>query len=184
MVEGATPAGGPDGAAAPPLPEIARPDGVPEHPSVRFERTDVSFLGFLLVLVAAATVAFILFTLVWWFFKDYNRRESEIKKSPFPLAPVPANGLPPEPRLEQLDRAEGVERPNVYRREEAKEEALREFGPADEPGFARVPIDRAMKAVAGRLPAEPGSRRRAAKSYGLVDGGGPNSGRLFREVPP
>jgi hypothetical protein len=182
MVEGPTPAGGPDAAAPPP--DLARTDGRPVHPSVRYEPTDVNFLGFLLVLVVAAAVLFFVFTIVWRFYKELNNYESQIRRSRFPLAPAPAMRLPPEPRLEELDRAEGVERPNVYRREEAKEEALRAVGPADEPGFVRVPVERAMKAVAGKLPAEPGARQRAAKSRGLVDGGEPNSGRLFREGPP
>jgi hypothetical protein len=54
---------------------------------------------------------------------------------PYPLAPGPSTALPAEPRLEQIDRLEGVERPNVYKREEAKEGVLNRYGPTAEQGY-------------------------------------------------
>ncbi len=169
--------------AVPLLPAAAHPDGRRENSSVRYEPRDVSFLGFLLVLVTAAFIAFFHYTMVWWFFGHYNAYESEIKESRFPLAPTPSGRLPPAPTLDELNRVERIESGNVYQRQEAAESILHSYGPAGEHGFAHVPIDVAMKAVAAKLSAT-AERQRAPKSNGLLDSGGPNSGRIFREGPP
>jgi hypothetical protein len=173
-----TPPGGPEVA------EITRTDGQIVHPGIRYERTDVDYWLVLLVFVLAACIGSFLLLSVWWFFNDFSHRESAIKRSPFPLAPAPAADLPREPRLEQLDRMAGIERPNVYRRELAKEEILESLGPANEAGYVHVPIDRAMKAVVGKVSTAKQARPQAYKSNGLLDAGEPNSGRLFREGPP
>jgi hypothetical protein len=173
-----TPPGGPH------VPETVLADGRVLHPSVRFEPRDVSYLGFLLVVVVAVYVISFTLLAVWWFFHHYGAHESAIKQSPFPLAPEPSNRLPREPVLEQIDRVEGVEKPNTYYREQSKEDVLNSLGPAGESGFAHVPIDRAMKAVAGQISSNKNARPKLDKSSGLLDAGAPNSGRIFREGPP
>src|SRR5436309_2622180 len=100
------------------------PDSAPEgdgrltHPSVRRERTDASFGGVMAVLIAAGVLGFIIHYLVLLFFYQERDKLDVARRSRFPLAPVPANGLPPEPRLEQLDRLEGVHRSDVHARQE------------------------------------------------------------------
>jgi hypothetical protein len=164
--------------------ETHRPDGRAEHPEVRSERSDASFRAVLAVLVAAAVAGVVTHVVLLKYYANQLDEQAEIKKSPYPLAPVPATGLPREPRLEQVDRLEGIQTPNVYKRELAKEEALARYGPTSEEGFVRIPIDRAIALTAGKLPARaapPADRRRRAG--GLTDAGDPNSGRLFRRGP-
>ena len=60
--------------------------------------------------------------------------------------------LPPEPRLEQLDRMAAVRKLRRYQRLAAKEKALNSYGPTAEKGFVHIPIQQAIKAVAGKLP--------------------------------
>jgi hypothetical protein len=78
----------------------------------------------------------------------------------------------------------GVERLNVYERQAAREDLLNRYGTTREEGFVHIPVGRAMTLLENKLPArkEPpaGQRRRGD---GLVDGGEPNSGRLFRGEP-
>src|SRR5262249_8463974 len=97
------------------------------------------------------------------YFKD---REDRDKRAKFPLAAA-ENALPtqeriesvPQPRLEGLKYARGSNtdlRPRNFRG--SQEERLRTYGPAEpaEPGYARVPIDVAMKKMLekDRLPVQ------------------------------
>jgi hypothetical protein len=151
---------------------------------VRFEPTDASFKAVLWILLGAVVFAAVMFPVVLWFFYDFRRYQADIKKSPFPLAAAPSTALPPEPRLEQLDRASGVETPNVYARQEAREGVLNSYGPTGEEGFVHVPIERAMRQLENKLPARAGPPpEQARRGAGLVDAGEPNSGRMFREKP-
>jgi heme/copper-type cytochrome/quinol oxidase subunit 1 len=168
--------------------EIRHPDGRIEHPQVRNEPTDVSFRWIAVILVGAMVLAVIILVAVLAFFYRYEDYQSAIRKSPFPLAPSGQERLekmPPEPRLEQIDRLRGIEKPNVYLRETTKEAVLASYGPTDEDGFIHVPIERAMKYLASKLPARKGESKGAAEKHanGLVDSGASNSGRLFREEP-
>ncbi len=165
-----------------PLPEeVHHPDGTIEHPSVRFERTDVYHRAVLIVFAAVLCIFALEFYAVWQFFLNYDAHESAIKQSPYPLAPKPPDRLPAEPRLEQVDRMAKVETPNVFLREEAKEKILDSTGPTAERGFVHIPIERAMKLVVKQLPVRKQAHTGPAKDNGLVDSGEPNSGRLFRK---
>jgi hypothetical protein len=177
--------------------EIRHPDGRIEHPSVRHEPTDASFRWVFIILVGSMVLAVVIFSSVLAFFTSYNNYQDTIRKSPFPLGPTPSGKLPGEPRLEQLDRRPppglehppSPETPDVYLRQKTKEEVLASYGKTDEDGFIHVPIDRAMKYLAGKLPARksgPGAKAAEAAdkhANGLVDSGASNSGRLFREEP-
>jgi len=114
-----------------------------------------------------------------FFFQRQNRYETVARESPFPLAPEPSKTLPPEPRLEQLDRLKGVESSNAYERQLSKEEVLASYGPTEEKGFVHIPIEQAMHYLAGKLPARP-EQADDQRASGLLDAGGPNSGRMFR----
>jgi hypothetical protein len=174
--------------ARPPEPEGHRPaDAPPEHADVAYETKDASFAWILGISVGGAVLAVIILCLVWLFFKNYQGYQAAIKKSPFPLGPAPTNpnrSLPRGPRLEQVNRLAGIERGNVYLREEVKEEDLHKFGRTDEPGYVRIPIEDAMKLVPKTLPARPESQADRHRENGLVDSGASNSGRIFREKPP
>jgi hypothetical protein len=169
------------------LEEIRHEDGRIEHPSVRHEKTDVSFPWILRLLLGSAVLAVIVFASILWLFHDFSAYESNRGKTAFPLAPDPAKRLgtlPPEPRLEQIDRLRGIEVSNFYKREEAREKVLGSYGSIPgETGFVHVPIDQAMKYLAGKLPARAEKPNADGRVQGLVDGGEPNSGRMFRRRP-
>jgi len=152
------------------------------NPSVRHEPSDASFNWVMITIILAALAGVLIHLGVLLFLKGYASHQGKIKESPFPLAAEPSRSLPPEPRLEQIDRVAEIETPNVRERLAAREEALRRYGRTGEKGFVHIPVERAMDLLAGKLPARPeppaGQQRRAG---GLVTGGESNSGRLFRK---
>lgn len=163
--------------------EIRHPDGRIEHPSVRTEKTDASFSWIAGILAGAAVLAVIIHAVILGFFYEYRGYEDKIKKSPYPLAATPSEDLPPEPRLEPLDRLNKIESSNVYERQLSRETILNRYGPTREEGFVHIPIKRAMTLLDGKLPARKGPAVDERRGDGLVDGGESNSGRLFRGKP-
>jgi hypothetical protein len=163
--------------------EIRYPDGRIEHPAVRFERSDVNFGWIMSILIVSICLATLMFLALLWFFHNYRDYQAAIKKSPFPLAPTQSQALPPEPRLEPLDRVHGIETSNAYERQAAKEETLNHYGRTAEPGFVHIPIDRAMTVLEKKLPVRKEPAASQAKENGLLDEGASNSGRLFRGKP-
>lgn len=167
-------------------PDIHQSDGRAVNPQVHYERTDAN-LGWLLGIgVGSVALAVIIFVAVLLFYHSYENYQAAIKKSDFPLAAEQSTKLPPEPRLEPIDRLSGIESSNVRVRHVAKEKTLDQYGPGAAEGFVRIPVERAMKLVlqdkelqARQEPA--GDRKR---EQGLVDWGGPNSGRMFRGAKP
>jgi hypothetical protein len=170
----------PDGSAE----EIHHPDGRIEHPSVRYEPTDASFRWILRILLGALVLAAVIHYVIFQFFYDYREYQDAIKQSPYPLAPGPSTALPREPRLEQLDRLAGIDRPDVFKRELSRDEILTSYGTTPEKDYVRIPIDRAMALLANKLPARAAPPAgEASREDGLVDAGAPNSGRMFRKRP-
>jgi len=164
---------------APPAP------AVPEHPSVRYETRDASFRWIIGLIVGAMIFAAVAHYAVLRFFRSYDAYQATIKASHYPMAGAPSTRLPPEPRLEQLDRLAGVESGNVALRQEAKESVLHSYGSVSD-GFVHIPIDRAMDLLADKLPARaegPGEDQ-AKRQNGLVNDGESNSGRLLRGKTP
>jgi hypothetical protein len=172
--------------------EIRHPEGPIEHPYVSREETDASFRAILFLLIGSAGVALVIYLLITVFFFGWRDHETAVKKSSFPLAPAPSTNpraltpLPAgEPRLEQVDRMAGIETPNVYDRQAAKEAVLHSFGSnKDEKDFVHIPIEEAMKRVENKLPvrATPPADH-AWRADGLIDSGESNSGREFRGKP-
>lgn len=157
------------------------PDGLTKNPGVSHERSDASLRWVLLTIALAIVVGVAIFTGVYAFLRAYQAHQAKAKVSPFPLAPGTAAPLPPEPRLEQVDRLADVDTPDVHQRLSAKEDRLRRYGPTGEKGFVHVPIERAMGLLEKKLPARAApSAEQERRSGGLVDGGEPNSGRLFQ----
>lgn len=165
------------------VPEDARHEGAElEHPSIRYERRDVPFRWVLAVAIVSTCIGAAIFLLVYAFFRADTARLASRRESEFPLAEHPSHELPPEPRLEQLDRLPGLARENVYLMEAAKEDQLDRYGATKETGFVHIPIRRAMQSLAGQLPVrkEPPV---PTKDNGLIDSGASNSGRLLRGAP-
>jgi len=158
----------------------------PFHPNVHYERTDARFGCILSVLIAAIILAVIVYYVVWHFLIGYLDYQAETKNSRYPLANSVTNSLPAQPRLEQINRMAGIESANVYDREASKEAILHSFGKTQVAGYVRIPIDSAMDLLAqqdlGRK--EPRAEQQPKGQNGLVDGGGPNSGRMFRRNSP
>jgi hypothetical protein len=168
--------------------EIHHADGRIERPGIRYEPKDVSFGWLLVVLLVGIGILGVISYTIWHFYWFQESALEESGKSPYPLAPAPLMQLPPEPRLEQLNRMAGVERSNVFKRQLAKEKVLHGYGPTAEKGFVHVPIQHAMKVLAaksqaGQLP-ESKPRPPAARDQGLLDAGESNSGRMFRKGSP
>jgi hypothetical protein len=165
--------------------EICYPDGRIEHPGVSYERGDIGFRWLLAIVAGACCVLAVLGSLVWRFYWFQERAQEEVKKSAFPLAPGLSAKLPPQPRLEQLDRLTAVESVAADKRLAAKEKALNSYGPTAENGFVHIPIQQAIKVIAGNLPiAKESSQGCAAHSNGLLEAGESNSGRMFRGPLP
>ncbi len=135
------------------------------------------------VIVVAVCVVASLGYGVWRFFWWEVGVQQAAKQSPYPLAPAPSTALPPEPRLEQLDLMTPEESAAVNEQLAAKEKALHRYGATAEKGFVQIPIEQAMKAVAGTLPAAKVSSP-GRDANGLLDGGQSNSGRMFRGPSP
>jgi hypothetical protein len=169
-------------------------DGAAEHPAVHYEQKDVRFGCLLSLIIVAACIVAALGYGVWHFFWREAALQQTAKTSPYPLAPNLSAKLPPEPRLEQLNRLTPEELAafsrttlqeiaEVNEQLGAQEKALHRYGPTGEKGFVHIPIEQAMKAVAGNLPvAKNASPGRDAN--GLLDAGQSNSGRMFRGALP
>jgi hypothetical protein len=176
--------------------EMHHPDRAGENRSVRYERTDADYRWVLGILLASLILAAIMFSAVGWFFNAFERYQAKIKGSPYSLAPGPSTGLPEQPRLEQIDRLTNGEQGGAGRAPDASsliphppakvpdEVHLASYGPTDEKGFIYIPVERAMEFLVKTLPSRPASSSEDSKRQnGLVDGGGPNSGRMFRKEP-
>jgi len=185
--------------------EIKHPDGRIEHPSVKYEKTDAHFGAIFGIVIGAMIFAAFVHYVILLFFHDVRKHEAEAKESPYPLAtnPEPADSnehnyertsykLPKGPVLEEVDRRAGVEKNNVYKRQENREKLLDSYGPTREDKFVHIPIERAIELMeteryrlkAREVPAEGEQKNRyeeqRRRSGGLVDHGESNSGRLFR----
>jgi hypothetical protein len=164
-------------------PDAGQPmNGRLEHAEVRYERTDANFRWVLGILTGGVLLGAFILYVVLAFFHYYGSYQTAIKESAFPLAPAPADALPAEPRLEQVDRLAGVQRVNVATQELEKEKVLNSYGPTDEKGYVHIPVDRAIDSLASKTSAAKTSGP-GRKANGLVDSGASNSGRVFREKP-
>ncbi|HLW64185.1 MAG TPA: hypothetical protein VKS79_02625, partial [Gemmataceae bacterium] len=156
------------------------PAAAPQHPTVRFERSDVNFVWILGILLGALLLGGIILTGVFRFYHIYGEQQARIKRSDYPVLPVRHGSLPAEPSLEQIKRMAGNQEGNVYLRQAQEESILNSYGEVEE-GYLHIPIGRAMDALADKLPArEPPSPEQVRRQNGLVDSGASNSGRMFR----
>jgi hypothetical protein len=169
--------------SAPPPEHNGQPPGGLEHPQVHFEHSDINHRWIIGIILGAMVFAGVVHYVILLFFYDYRNYEADIKRSHYPLSLPRSESLPPEPRLEQINRLEGTEVGNVYLRELSKESVLNTYGPIQgDDKHIHVPIEQAMAWLANKLPVrtrQP-SLEQARRQNGLVDAGESNSGRMFR----
>jgi hypothetical protein len=165
--------------------ETHTPAGTPENPSVRYEPTDASFRWIMGIVLGAIVFAALMQLAITGFFRMSRAHQDSMKASHFPLAATPSTSMPPEPRLEQLNRLEGLgSHPDA---KAANESELHSFGPSERPGYVRIPIERAVDLIPERLPVrkDQPSDDQLRHQNGLVGNGGEsNSGRMFRGKKP
>jgi hypothetical protein len=154
----------------------------------RHEPKDVNVPGLLIAAGILAVTVAVAFVAAWWLFDYLSARDRERKPSAFPLAAEERGRLPPEPRLEEIDRLEGKKadmRPGQLRA--AQQRRLETYGWVDETaGIVRIPIDRAMKVLVEqkRLPARPEEARGQDGEAGATRPSAANSGRPVRREQP
>ncbi len=174
--------------------EICDADGRIEHRAVRFEHEDVRLGCVLSLIVVTVCAGAAIGYGVWRFFWQEAGAQQVAKTSPYPPAPNLSANLPREPRLDQLDLRTPQQRKQldlmtpgesaaVNQQLAAQQKSLHRYGPTQEKGFAQVPIEAAIKAVAGTLPVAKGSSP-GRDANGLLDAGQSNSGRMFRGPSP
>ncbi|MFO0788857.1 MAG: hypothetical protein U0805_05320 [Pirellulales bacterium] len=152
------------------------------HPKVQFDSTDASFGGVVKALLAFAIIfslaAVVGGVLLHW------RRTAAALANVAPQYSVPSDNLPAEPRLEPIDRAEGITSSDVFVRQRAFETALHSYGRTNDPQYVHIPIDQAIKLVTKNLPVrEQPANSKTPPMYGLLDDGESNSGRLYSAAP-
>jgi hypothetical protein len=157
-----------------------KPDAAPVHPEIRYEKRDVRFGDIALLVAGGAIAGLILHVVIWYHFKSELRRLDVERASRFPLAAVPSDAPPRAPRLEQIDRLGGESEPGRARLNQQERELYR-YRESSEKGFVRIPIERAMDQLAGKLPVRKTAPDAGHRANGLVGAGEPNSGRLFRK---
>ncbi len=189
------PLGRPDGHEAA---ETRHTNGPLEHPEVRYEEKDIRWGCILALIVTTCVIGAVMYFAVWRFYWSQEAAEEKAKRSPYPMAPVPSTALPPEPRLEELDRGPGLgqrdrrQRMTPMTTDEAtaadkqladEETQLNHYGPTAEKGFVHIPIEEAIKEVAGHLPVD-AKAAPGRDANGLLDAGQSNSGRMFQGPLP
>ena len=152
-----------------------------EHAGVRFEPTDISLRGVLIVIAVFVVLIVVLQYLTLRLFEHDQRAAPRPSEAGVGVAGR-GDALPAKPRLEQVDRLAGIRSPDVYQREKEKEEILQSYGPTTDKGFVHVPIRWAIEQAAAQIPwrAEKPSKSQPNHHAGLLDAGEPNSGRVFR----
>jgi hypothetical protein len=147
----------------------------PEHSPARHEPKDVNVRGILIAVACLGVLLLATHLASVWSFDHLLAREQAGKRSVFPLAAAERGRLPPEPRLEQIDRLRGT---NLRVEEQPR---LDSYGWVDEKaGIARIPVERAMKILVEQklLPSRPGEPRPPERPSGA------SSGRTPREKKP
>ena len=155
------------------------------HSDVEFDGSEPSLIGVLGVLLAIF-VSFMLSGFVAWRFVQTYMTSATASAAPKEKQysyNTSSNPLPKEPRLEPLDRYQGDTDGDIFARQTAMESTLHNYGRTSDQNFVHIPVEEAIKILAGKLPSQPRSSPNVYKSYGLVEGGESNSGRIYQEAP-
>ena len=171
-------------AAHTPEPNAGSESSPPVRPENRYEETDASFRGVTIVAIAGCVIGAAVFVAVRGFYWAALESQPPARATTFTAPENPTEQLPPEPRLELLDRQQKTPASNVSRWEQGEEKALETYGTSDEKGFVRIPLKEAMQIVVGQLPSRKPADQPKYPDRGLIDAGESNSGRMFRGGSP
>jgi uncharacterized iron-regulated membrane protein len=138
---------------------------------VSYERKDIRLRLVIGLLAGAGCLVAVVLFAIWQFYWMEENSQEKAKGSTEALAPV----LPPDPRLEQIDKLAAAEYSNIDKRLAAQEAALNSSGPSDEKGFVHIPIQQAIEAVADKLPV-----RKQPPGHAASNAGESSSGRMIR----
>lgn len=149
----------------------------------RHEPRDVSVPGLLISAGGLVVAVVFAFLVSWWAFDYFSARGRVGKPSAFPLAAQERGRLPPEPRLEEIDRLEG-KKVGVHPTESHAEQQrqIETYGWVDEKaGVVRIPVSRAMSIIVDNnlLPARPDEERDRIPERETRRPGSANSGRTI-----
>jgi hypothetical protein len=159
------------------------PPDNPVNPAVSYERTDASFAAVAGFGIGLASVCALCAALLWWMYVTEIAHENAVKKSDVPwwksadrASPVQRtqpshldrgterSGIDPKPPLEGFDPSSpahdiGRIRPGTAQQQQKEEEDhLKSTGWVDrKKGIVHIPIEQAMKKVAGELKARDGT---------------------------
>jgi hypothetical protein len=199
-------------ASDPTLPMPHEVNGAPRNPDVFHERTDVDTRAVVWSVTALGVSLVVVMLLLWGMFALFLNAENAQKRSSFPVAvqvreqQTDEQRLPPQPRLEGIgppgtDINIGRLRPIDIKPQhdvgrvrpsaaavlyEAQEQALGTYAWVEADRVARIPIEEAMKRLAGKLPARKdgrGTRSRVGDEY-LEQPSQSSSGRVPRGGQP
>jgi hypothetical protein len=165
----------------------ATPDG---RPPVMHEESDINLRAVVTFGVVLGVVVTGIGALLLGVFHYFSAREAAAKRSDLPLAAAERGQLPPEPRLEgfPLDHPShsvGPWRPGPAESQVVnEEERLRQYGWVDEKaGVVHIPVEQAMKLLANKLPARPGTDNLHEGDKDLDAPSAASSGRTPRGGP-
>jgi hypothetical protein len=121
--------------AHPPMPE--------QHP----ERHESGGLGFFMIFSIVASLialAIVMFFVLYWLFGVFDRRDTGMQPPLTAVRQAPLSS--PEPRLQGIpDYHANSPAIDLAAMREHNAAVLNSYGPTSEPGFVRIPIDRAME---------------------------------------
>lgn len=125
------------------------------NPEVRFERSDVEGGGVVLFGVVLTVGLVLIVPAMFWLGAVLLRLENPRKVTDLPPAAVDADRLPPEPRLEFIEKGQPRVSPPRAADLLAGQRRLLEKG---DPRKGIEPIETAIDALAGKLPARGGAK--------------------------
>lgn len=128
-------------------------DNKETNAGVRYERKDIRLRVLLALIVGAFCLTAALYYATWRLFWWREGFQGTSTESPYAAAARLTERLPREPRLEQVDLLTGAENARLSKGLAAQQQALHSYGSTTEKGFVQIPIEQAIKAVAGKLPA-------------------------------
>jgi hypothetical protein len=121
----------------------------PEQPlhnvAVRHERTDASFGCILAIGIFFVLLGALVFGIIFRSMNAFSERDKQMKDTRYPLTTEKRDSIPPAPRLEGIDRLLPGTVSESTEALESKAASLHAYGPASEPGYVRIPIERAME---------------------------------------
>lgn len=149
----------------------------PKHPDVQYEQRDIHLPAILFVLTVIAFCFVLVASFSWYILHQYETPADRRMQATYT---TPEEPLPAEPILEPL---QPQRRTDPFAQQLKMEQELHSYGKVQEEGYVHIPIEEAIKVAVSKLPVRKDAEQSSSKNHGLVSGGEPNSGRLFKEPP-